>query len=533
MDSDRSLAGISLDGPSEAQCLDGRSSPTLEQSSNRFSGNEITTSRLDSLESLIIMLGDAVIEEDDEYVSDYPLGLHKLLMPLILQRIIEPISESKWTAMQDYARAIEEINITNVRRHPTTVAETTYFRLAQLQGATPLFPRLDRLSILETPSTSQAISYSVLPMFLSPAFTSLSITGMGSSRRTSAVASFLGMLGPQSTLAHISLDYFSLSPAILKSIVGCGGLSRLAFTNVEGSIDQPSLHTLFSMPSLTNITFKTKKLEYLASEPVETLLPGSTQLSELHLAGPFPLLSEWIKFFSGKCDLQGLEMEIIITTNDTTGKTANTGGKQYPSSADIAALIKEAVPAWQHSLLTFEMKLDRPLDDGLPPTFLDAFSGFAFLEKLTLMNTSLHNINLAVQRNVAHWPSLTYLHLPRSHSFCTVSMESLHCLAENCPRLAFLRLLIQSPENDPFSDIASQGVHFPHVHLLSIGTFAAESDEPSVEQLCSIARNLLRVFPRLQTLETNKSFSENRWRNIKVLIDLCRDAEKYSKALSN
>jgi len=70
MSSDKSLAGVSLDRPSEAQCLDGRSSPTLEQSANKFSGNQIKNSRLDSLESLIIMLGDAVIEEENEYVSD-------------------------------------------------------------------------------------------------------------------------------------------------------------------------------------------------------------------------------------------------------------------------------------------------------------------------------------------------------------------------------------------------------------------------------------------------------------------------------
>jgi len=81
MDSDRSLADISLDGLSGPQCLDGRSSPTLEQSSNRFSGNEITNSRLDSLEFLILMLGDAVIEEEGEYVSDYLYrGLHKSLI---------------------------------------------------------------------------------------------------------------------------------------------------------------------------------------------------------------------------------------------------------------------------------------------------------------------------------------------------------------------------------------------------------------------------------------------------------------------
>jgi len=458
-------------------------------------------------------------------------------MPLISQRIIGPINESKWTALQEYARAIEEISITDVRHHPVAVAETTYFRLAQLQGATPLFPRLERLSILETPSISQAIPYSVLPMFLSPALTSLSITGAGSSHRTSAVASFLGMLEPQSTLAQISFDYFSLSPSILKAIIGCGGLSRLALTNVEGSIDQPSLHTLFSMPSLANITFKTKNLEYLASEPVETLLPGSTrQLSELHLAGPFALVSEWTKYFSGTCNLQGLHMEIIITTNDTASKTASTGGKRKstyanPSSTEIDDFIKEAVPAWKRSLLTFEMILDRALDDPLPPTFLDTFSGFALLEKLTLLNTSLRDINLAVQRNASHWPSLTYLHLPRSSVICTVSMKTLHHLTQHCRRLTFLRLLIQSPENDPFSEIASQGVQFPHVHTFSVGTSTSESGlrETSVERLCSIVRNLLRVFPCLETLETNENFSEEVWGDIKKLIDLCRDSEKYRK----
>lgn len=540
MDSDRSLANISLDGPSGAQCLDGRSSPTLEQSSNRFSGIEITNSRLDSLEFLILMLGDTVIEEEGEYVSDHLYrSTHKLLMLLIFQRIIGPISESKWTAMQDYARAIEEISITNTPAHRPAIAETTYIRLAQLQGPMALFPRLDRLSIHEIRSLPKApISYSIMPIFLSPSLTSLNITGVGNSSRASAVASFLGMLGPQSTLARISLDYFSLSPAILKAIVGCGSLSHLSLTNVGGSINHPSLHALFSMPSLVSIIFHTI-LEYPASESVETL-PGSTRLLELHLAGPFALISEWTKYFSGRCDLQGLVMNIITTDN-----TANKGGKrqstQYakPSFAEIDALIKEAIPPWKHSLVTFVMTLDYPPQYALPSTFLDAFSGFALLEKLALMNSILRDINPAIQRNVSHWPSLRYLHLPWSNVICTVSMESLHHLADYCPHLVFLRLLIQSPEDDPFSEIASRGVQFPHVHTLFVGTWPSAQDQAqdthirSVEQLCSVARNLLKIFPRLQTLDTHQDFSEKSWKNIKALVDLCRDAEKYSKALSN
>jgi len=456
--------------------------------------------------------------------------------------------------MQEYARAIEEISITNVGRHRSALAQTAPIRLAQLQGATPLFPRLDRLSIREKSSVlSRGISYHVLPMFLSPALTSLSITGVGGSRRASAVVSFLGMLGPQKTVSKLSLGGFSLSPALVKAIVSCGEVNWLELTDVTGTINQPSLHTLFSMPSLTHITFHTKILEYFASESVENLLPGSTRLSELHLTGPFTLVSEWTKYFSGRCDLQKLHMH-IITTNATANQTANKILKQKPtqyakpSPVAIATFIEKAIPAWQHSLLTFIMVIDYAFHHyALPPTLLDAFSGYTLLETLTI-TIPLHDTNLALQKNMAHWPSLTYLHLPRSNLDCTVSMETLHHLAEHCPCLASLRILIQGPEDDPFSDIASQGVHFPRVHTLSVGTWPADfgsADPPSsvqdpdqahttsVEQLCSIARNLLRVFPSLHTFETQKLLSEKRWGRIKALVDLCRDAEKYSKALSN
>ena len=79
--------------PSGPQCADGRSSPKLDNSSdqsgnkmNEFSatnpgkifvrilnhlteGTNGTVHRLDSLDSVILMLGDAVIKEEHEYVS--------------------------------------------------------------------------------------------------------------------------------------------------------------------------------------------------------------------------------------------------------------------------------------------------------------------------------------------------------------------------------------------------------------------------------------------------------------------------------
>jgi len=141
--------------------------------------------------------------------------------------------------MQDYARAIEDINITPGPKFPSSaIAQTSYFRLAQLQGASPLFPNLFRLSIHDYNS------YSHIPMLLSPKLTSLTLSGLSEGGQASAT-SFMLMLGPQRTLSHLSLDGFSLSPVVLRAITGCGELNRMELTNVGGSLNQPTLHALF------------------------------------------------------------------------------------------------------------------------------------------------------------------------------------------------------------------------------------------------------------------------------------------------
>ena len=471
----------------------------------------------------------------------------------------------------DYARAIQEINITRTLfSFDATIAEITYFRLAQLQSASnPLFPALSHLSIDDSASKS----YFYIPMFLSPELMSVSLTGLDTPGRASAATSFLSMLGSRNNLTRLSLRSLPLSPTALAAIVGCGGLSRLELTSVGGTINQPSLHALFSMPSLTDITFHTKTLKYSASDSVNALLPGSTRLSSLRLTGPFEMLSEWTKYFSsGGCNLQTLSLELTRTIVNT-GKPSNgknSKGKPVnskPSStqyartdpAAIDTLIKEAVPAWRQSLSTFEVVLDPHIEDALPPTFLDAIAGFSHLQGLVLKGIALHDLNRSLQRLVSHWPSLTHLHLPMvnvDNVDCTVSVDTLRHLAENCPRLTVLRLLMQNPEDDYCSTIASaiNGVHFPHVHTLSTGTWkmsdhqstggsiwespsqSSQSNEPatlSVKHFCSIVRNIMKVFPRLRTLEPCKGLSERVWSDIQALVELCRETEENSKVLSN
>ena len=101
-----------------------------------------------------------------------------------------------------------------------------------------------------------------------------------------------------------------------------------------------------------------------------------------------------------------------------------------------------------------------------------------------------------------------------------------------------------------------QCTYFPHVHTLSVGTWPRpkpretdkwtstfvnvfESDKANkkllstVKDFCSFAKNFLRVFPRLRTLETHPFLSEGIRGDVKVLVDLCRESEECSKALSN
>ena len=460
--------------------------------------------------------------------------------------------------MQKYARSIEEVSITCTPQPSNAIAQTSYFRLAQLQGTSPLFPNIFRLSIDVTPSSSNF--YTHIPIFLSPKLTSLTLGRLGQGGQASAT-SFLLMLGPQRTLSHLSLDGFSLSPAVLKAITGCGELNKIELTNVGGTPTQPTLHTLFSMPSLINITFHTKNQVYSTSESVETLLPGSARLTSLRLTGPFKMLAEWTKYFSSSgCDLQTLSLEITKRIVERPG--VRKGGKcsrQYEttSPAEIDTLIREAVTAWRQSLSNFQVESDHPIHGALLPTFLDAFSGFNNLEILKVTDITLGDMNAALLRNMCYWPSLTCLHLPRvnfGEIDCTISMETLRHLAENCPRLTFLRVLMHNPKEDSFSAIASTGVRFPYVHTLSVGTWpesvpggtaelspppsdisdkASQEPKSSVKQFCSIARDLLRVFPRLRTLETHQSLSEGIWGDVKALVDLCRESEECSKALSN
>ena len=318
----------------------------------------------------------------------------------------------------------------------------------------------------------------------------------------------------------------------------------------------------FSLPSLTDITLRTQSKKYSTSESVGTLLPGSTRLTSLRLTGPFKMLAEWTNYFSSSgCDLQTLNLEVTSTiARLASGKGLKVKPvRQYEaatSPAKIDALIREAVTAWRQSLSNFGVESDHQIDDALPSTFLDAFSGFTNLEELKVTDIALHDMNAALQQNVSHWPSLTCLHLPTvnfGEVDCTISIETLRHLAEKCPRLTFLRVLMHSPKEDSLSAIASIGVRFPYVHTLSVGTWpesvpggtAELSPSPSdisdkaiqptssVKQFCSIARDLLRVFPRLRTLETHVSLSEGIWGDVRALVDLCRESEECSKALSN
>ena len=409
--------------------------------------------------------------------------------------------------MQECARNVEKLHITSPdTRDNQTIADSTYFQFAQMQGSNTLFSSLKTLHIINTPGYDETpFALSHLPLFLSPTLTFITISHLEHDAAGS-LARFLAVncCGP---LRSLTLHSFELSPLLAASISQCQSLEILDLI-VKGQLNCLSIHSALSAPRLSNIKLNTKETNYigLKSTPVaDTGGNGVGEIEHIHLEGHMEMVQDIITATAER-NISGF----TINLNVKDGKVVHDLLQHI--SAQQASIMHLSVSnpfTRTYSYETFATTLDAS-------SFCDIISPNTFheLRRLEFHGLGFQQLDKHLPRMIIHWQHIEHLSFGTvTKKMGSITLATLKLVAEACPNLVFLEASFNPPGKDFFKASGDMSDWLLSHKLVRLSLLDYQSErsgfssyspgtiEVGVAQ--SVARYLYALFPDLKHVEAH------------------------------
>ena len=151
---------------------------------------------------------------------------------------------------------------------------------------------------------------------------------------------------------------------------------------------------------------------------------------------------------------------------------------------------------------------------------LDVFNGPPRDTDISPNGWRMENIDDDVRRLVISWPKQRTLTLPLDQTF--ISLSILRIIAENCRKLRYLRIPLDTSTISPF-DTSSKSLRH-NLEVLIVAMVPSRSSQKMQECRIRVARYLDSIFPFLKSIEVENN--NIAWSGICDLIKLCQDIRR-------
>jgi hypothetical protein len=429
------------------------------------------------------------------------------------------VSQSDWDRLLYYSRKVKFFKLLdtdNPQVHPST-----YVRIAQLLQSSSLLPSLRRLHY-----NLKLGDISHIFLFQSPLLDSLELTNIEGFEKT-IVGPFLATSTLSSQmLTRIVLDTGRISVDILKkNIIHFKQLRLLELSVTVFMSDFTLWEVLGTLPALTDLTLKATDP---ASYPADTTEDPNSQgggpkyfntLDSLCVTGSFFFIQHLLGFIDSPC-LTTIKIYPVITTrhwlNHPSHDSDEPDNHLTPSITIVAS-------KWSQSLKTLfiDSSSSGTTRRYSIPKCLMLLSDLHEMQTFFLMGWSMENMEDDVRCLVTSWPKLTFLRLPLTKMF--ISLSTLRIIAENCPELRYLQTGIRlEPSTIPPFDTSSKSLRHK-LEILTVGRV-----DPFIQTTlgCQIqvARHLNLIFPYLKSIRVQPN--NETWFGIYDLVKLCQEVRQ-------
>ena len=413
------------------------------------------------------------------------------------------MSQADWDRLQYYSRKVKSLTFRDIdpRVHPST-----YLRIAQLQLSIH-FPSLRQLRFV-LGDTSK--SHASLSSFLLPLLDSVELVNI---RRFEdiIVGPFLASLSSQ-MLSRIVLQNGQMSVGTLKkSIAHFKHLRSLELSDAFFMSDFSLWEVLGTLPYLANFTLKAFNL---ASHPTDAPANSNSQsggpkyfesLESLFVKSSLLLIQHLLGFIDSPY-LNSIEVYPVIKKDEDDHDTEDF----TPSMTIIAS-------KWSQSLKKLLIGSSFRAPRNAISEWWMLLTDLHEMETFHLLRWRMENMDDDVRYLAKAWPKLRTLKvLPSDQTF--ISLSTLRIIAESCPELRHLSVVLNSSTIPPF-DVSSKRLD----HKLEVLTMGKDINEISLEYQIRMARHLDSIFPYLKSIERHSG--DVTW-SIIELVKFCQDIRR-------
>ena len=410
------------------------------------------------------------------------------------------VSQADWDRLQYYSRKVKSFAaMSDEAADDFEVHPSTYLRIAQLQSSS-LLPSLRHLRC--------TLCDMSIFLFQSPLLESLELHNISGNENT-IVGPFLTTLSSQ-MLNRIVLNSGRLSADIFKkSIVHFKHLRSLELIDAVFMSDFTLLEVLGTLPSLENLTLEANDpVSHPAQAPDSISQSGGRKyfdaLASLCVTGTFFLIQHLLRFIDSPC-LESINI-CAVFNHDREPEDLFT-----PSMTIVAS-------KWSQSLKNLSIDIDLgDIEYGYAISKgLMLLTDLHEMQTFNLIGWRMENMDDDVRRLVMSWPKLRTLNLRLNQT--SISLSTLRIIAENCPKLRFLRIPLDISTIPPFdTSIKSLRHNLEVLIVLNIHPSAQTTLECQIQ----VTRYLYLIFPYLKFIRVDPN--NITWSGICDLFKLCQD----------
>ncbi|KAF8999443.1 hypothetical protein BDQ17DRAFT_1361026 [Cyathus striatus] len=166
----------------------------------------------------------------------------------------------------------------------------------------------------------------------------------------------------------------------------------------------------------------------------------------------------------------------------------------------------------------------------LPSHHLSSLRSLGELRTLQLENWKVvMGFQASIQSLAPSFPMMKKLSLPLGNFSSPVNLRTLQIIAESCPVLESLQVAIAiGKEEATYKTIQEKSHRGAHpLQVLSIGSTYI-SDDVGMSRTIKLARQMDKMFPRLENMTTHIGQAEDVWNGVWDLLQLCHDAREVN-----
>ena len=421
------------------------------------------------------------------------------------------MSQADWDRLQYYSRKVKSLTSNDV---DPRIHFLTYLRIAQLEvEPSALFPCLRHLRYIFG-DTSKSPTFHL--RFPSPLLDSIELVNIRGLEDT-IVGSFLATLPSESQmLSRIVLQNGQMSVDTLKkSIVHFKHLRSLELLDTVFMSDFELWEVLGTLPYLAKLSLAAfDPASHPARAPANFNnhsggLKYFEALECLFVKGSFFLIHHLLDFIDSPY-LNSIEVYPVTKKNILLNEDDHETENFTPSMTIIAS-------KWSQSLKKLLIGSIRAPRNTVSE-WLMLLTDFHEMETFHLLRWMMKNMDDDVRHLVKAWPKLRTLKVPPSDQ-TFISLSTLRIIAESCPELRHLTILLDTSTIPPF-DVSSKSLG----HKLEVLTMGRDFNEISLEYQIRMARHLDSIFPYLKSIE--RQIDDSTWSGILELVKLCQGFRK-------